>query len=245
MSHSTETRSKLSIAEAFESLMRKPLPLRITAYDGSAAGPEDAPYRFHVATERGLNYLMSSPDPDLGMGRAYVAGDLQLFGVHPGDPYEALVVLKDGIKLRRPTPSELVTLVRSLGISHLVPPPPPPEEAPARVRRVLEGFRHSLSRDAGAISHHYDVSNRFYEMVLGPSMTYTCAVYPSEGATLEEAQEAKHELVAQKLALQPGMRLLDVGCGWGQMAMHAAEHHGVQALGVTLSRDQALWAQKE
>ena len=102
--------------------MREPLPLRITAYDGSAAGPEDAPYRFHIATERGLNYLMSSPDPDLGMGRAYVSGDLQLFGAHPGDPYDALVVLKDGIKFRRPTPSELVTLVRSLGVSRLVPP---------------------------------------------------------------------------------------------------------------------------
>jgi cyclopropane-fatty-acyl-phospholipid synthase len=245
MSHSTETRSKLSIAEAFESLMRKPLPLRITAYDGSAAGPEDAPYRFHVATERGLNYLMSSPDPDLGMGRAYVTGDLQLFGVHPGDPYEALVVLKEGIKFRRPTPSELVTLVRSLGISHLVPPPPPPEEAPARVRRVLEGFRHSLSRDAGAISHHYDVSNRFYELVLGPSMTYTCAVFPSEGASLEEAQAAKYDLIARKLDLAPGQRLLDLGCGWGGMVRHAAKEYGVKTLGVTLSRQQADWAQGE
>ena len=107
------TKGKLSIAEAFDSLMREPLPLRITAYDGSTAGPEDAPYRFHIATERGLNYLMSSPDPDLGMGRAYVSGDLQLFGAHPGDPYEALAVLKDGIKFRRPSPTELVNLVRS------------------------------------------------------------------------------------------------------------------------------------
>jgi cyclopropane-fatty-acyl-phospholipid synthase len=89
------------------------------------------------------------------------------------------------------------------------------------------------------ISHHYDVSNRFYEWVLGPSMAYTCAANPSAGATLEEAQAAKHELVAQKLALEPGMRLLDVGCGWGGMVMHAAAEHGVKALGVTLSRNQA------
>jgi len=241
----TPTKTKLTIAEAFERLMREPLPLQITAYDGSAAGPADAPYRFHVANERGLNYLMSSPDPDLALGRAYVAGDLQLFGAHPGDPYEALVVLKHGIKLRRPSPSELVMLVRSLGASRLVPPPPPPQEAPSRVRRVLEGFRHSLGRDAEAISHHYDVSNRFYELVLGPSMTYTCAVFPHEGATLEEAQAAKYDLVARKLDLKPGQRLLDLGCGWGGMVRHAAKEYGVKALGVTLSRQQAEWAQEE
>jgi len=241
----TPTKTKLAIAEAFESLMREPLPLRITAYDGSAAGPEDAPYRFHVATERGLNYLMSSPDPDLGMGRAYVSGDLQLFGTHPGDPYDALVVLKHGIKFRRPSPAELVTLVRSLGIAHLRPPAPPPEEAPSRVRRVVDGFRHSLTRDAEAISHHYDVSNRFYELVLGPSMTYTCAVFPHEAATLEEAQVAKYDLVARKLDLQSGQRLLDIGCGWGGMVRHAAKEYGVKALGVTLSRQQAEWAQEE
>jgi cyclopropane-fatty-acyl-phospholipid synthase len=241
----TLTKTKLAIAEAFESLMREPLPLRITAYDGSAAGPEGAPYRFHIATERGLNYLMSSPDPDLGMGRAYVSGDLQLFGTHPGDPYEALVVLKHGIKFRRPTPSELVTLVRSLGIAQLRPPAPPPEEAPSRVRRVVDGFRHSLARDAEAISHHYDVSNRFYELVLGPSMTYTCAVFPHEAASLEEAQAAKYDLVARKLDLQPGHRLLDIGCGWGGMVRHAAKEYGAKTLGVTLSRQQAEWAQEE
>jgi cyclopropane-fatty-acyl-phospholipid synthase len=105
-------------------------------------------------------------------------------------------------------------------------------------------MRHSKDRDAKAISHHYDVSNQFYEMVLGPSMTYTCAVYPDAEASLEIAQHTKYDLVAQKLALEPGMRLLDVGCGWGGMVMHAAEHYRVKALGVTLSRQQAEWAQK-
>ncbi len=93
------------------------------------------------------------------------------------------------------------------------------------------------------IQHHYDVSNRFYEMVLGPSMTYTCAVYETEDATLEEAQHAKYDLVARKLDLQQGQRLLDVGCGWGGMVRHAAREYGVRALGVTLSREQAEWAQ--
>jgi cyclopropane-fatty-acyl-phospholipid synthase len=108
----------------------------------------------------------------------------------------------------------------------------------------MSGRRHSKQRDATAISHHYDVSNTFYEWVLGPSMAYTCACYPSADATLEEAQFNKFDLVARKLALQPGMRLLDVGCGWGGMVMHAAREYGVKALGVTLSAEQAAWAQR-
>ena len=100
------------------------------------------------------------------------------------------------------------------------------------------------NRDAEAIHHHYDVSNRFYEMVLGPSMTYTCACFPTEDATLEEAQYAKYDLVARKLGLQPGMRLLDIGSGWGGMVRHAAQHYGVEVVGVTLSREQAAWAQE-
>ena len=109
---------------------------------------------------------------------------------------------------------------------------------------MLAGLRHSKRRDAKAISHHYDVSNTFYEWVLGPSMAYTCACYPAEDATLEEAQFHKFDLVARKLGLKPGMRLLDVGCGWGGMVMHAAREYGVKALGVTLSKQQAEWAQK-
>jgi len=124
------------------------------------------------------------------------------------------------------------------GMRLLRRPPLPPQE----VR--LRGRRHSKARDSAAISHHYDVSNKFYEWLLGPSMAYTCAVYPSANATLEEAQFAKHDLVARKIGLRPGMRLLDVGCGWGGMVRHAAEHYGVQVLGVTLSREQALWGQE-
>jgi cyclopropane-fatty-acyl-phospholipid synthase len=109
---------------------------------------------------------------------------------------------------------------------------------------VLEGARHSHTRDARATAHHYDIANAFYELVLGPSMTYTCAVYPRPDATLEEAQAEKYDLVARKLGLREGMRLLDVGCGWGGMVRHAAREYGVRALGVTLSREQATWAQE-
>ena len=234
----------ISIAEAFEQMLREPLPLRFTAYDGSATGPVDAKFTFSLHNERGLAYLVTAPG-DLGLGRAYVTGDLTLHGAHPGDPYDALKVLQKGLKFRRPSPSEAVKLLRALGVSNLKPPPPPREEALPRWRRVMEGLRHSQGRDADAIHHHYDVSNRFYQLVLGPSMTYTCAVYPTADSTLEEAQFEKYDLVARKLDLQPGDRLLDVGCGWGGMVRHAAKEHGVRALGVTLSRQQAAWAQNE
>jgi cyclopropane-fatty-acyl-phospholipid synthase len=236
--------SRVTIADAFTQLLTGPLPLRVTAYDGSSAGPEDAPFGFVVKNERGLSYLMTAPG-DLGLGRAYVAGDLEVTGVHPGDPYEGLKALQKGLKFKMPSPAEAVRLATGLGISHLKPPPPPPQEHLPRWRRVAEGLRHSRKRDSEAIHHHYDVSNTFYEYVLGPSMTYTCAVFPTEEATLEQAQYYKYDLVARKLDLQPGMRLLDVGCGWGGMVRHAAEHYGVKTLGVTLSREQATWGQEK
>ena len=234
-------RRTISIGGAVESLLRDSLPVRFTAYDGSAAGPPDAAVSLHLRNERGLRYLLTAPG-DLGMARAYVAGDLDLGGVHPGDPYDAMVLLKDHLAFRRPSAGEAMELVRGLGLGNLRPPAPPPQEHRPRWRRAMEGLRHSMGRDAEVISHHYDVSNRFYEMVLGPSMTYTCAVYPTVDATLEEAQANKYDLVCRKLGLEPGQRLLDVGCGWGGMVRHAAREYGVRALGVTLSLEQAEWA---
>ena len=237
----TDPRPTLAIADAFTSLLRDGLPLRFTAYDGSTAGPADAEVGLELRNERGLSYLMTAPG-DLGFARAYVMGDLIVHGAHPGDPYGVMALLMNRLRLRRPSAAEAVQLVRGLGLSHLKPPPPPPQEHLPRWRRAMEGLRHSMGRDAGAISHHYDVSNLFYERVLGPSMTYTCAVYPDAGASLETAQAEKYDLVCRKLGLRPGQRLLDVGCGWGGMVRHAAREYGVKALGVTLSLQQAGWA---
>ncbi|MFP5254213.1 MAG: SAM-dependent methyltransferase, partial [Actinomycetes bacterium] len=117
------------------------------------------------------------------------------------------------------------------------PLPPPPEEADPR------GRLHTKGRDAEAIRHHYDVGNDFYRLVLGESMTYSCALFAEEGTTLEEAQALKHEHVCRKLGLRPGDRLLDIGCGWGAMAMHAAQHHGARVVGITISEQQARLAQ--
>jgi len=214
-------------------------PVRFLGYDGSSFGPADAPITLELANERGLRYLATAPG-DLGLARAYVSGDLLLRGAHPGDPYEALKLLGDW-RLRRPSPRELSTLLGELGWRNALPPAPPPQESLPRWRRSLEGLRHSRNRDAHAIGKHYDVSNEFYAYVLGPSMAYTCAVFPKPDASLEEAQEEKFDLVARKLGLERGMRLLDVGCGWGGMALHAAKHYGVSVVGVTLSQQQAAW----
>jgi cyclopropane-fatty-acyl-phospholipid synthase len=217
-------------------------PLRFTAYDGSTAGPVDAILGLDLRTPRGTTYLATAPG-ELGMARAYVSGDLQTLGVHPGDPYELLLAMTDRVKFKRPSAWVLANVVRSIGIEHLLPISPPPQETPPRWRRVADGLMHSKTRDAEAIHHHYDVSNAFYQSVLGPSMTYTCAVYPNAEATLEEAQENKYRLIFDKLRLQPGDRLLDVGCGWGGMVRYAARH-GVRAVGATLSGEQARWAQQ-
>jgi cyclopropane-fatty-acyl-phospholipid synthase len=233
-------RPTVTLGEIFTSLFGDDAPVRFRAYDGSSAGSDDAAIGLRLVTPRAASYLATAPG-SLGMARAYIQGDLEVEGVHPGNPYAVLALIDDQLHVRRPAPGEALRWLQGLGLRTLLPPEPPPQE----VRPFAKiGLKHGRSRDANAIKHHYDVSNRFYEMVLGPSMTYTCACYPTDDATLEQAQEHKYDLVARKLALQPGQRLLDVGCGWGGMVRHAAEHYGVRALGVTLSREQATWAQE-
>ncbi|MDJ0359389.1 class I SAM-dependent methyltransferase [Rhodococcus sp. H29-C3] len=233
---------KLTISEILELLSDGNIPLRFSAYDGSAAGPEDARLGLKLKSPRGTTYLATAPG-DLGMARAYVSGDLEAQGVHPGDPYELLRVMGDELHFRRPSALTLATITRSLGWDLLRPIAPPPQEAIPRWRRIAEGLRHSKTRDAESISHHYDVSNTFYEYVLGESMTYTCAAYTSPEQSLEDAQENKYRLVFEKLGLKEGDRLLDIGCGWGSMVRYAARR-GVKVIGATLSREQADWAQK-
>src|SRR6476660_4940104 len=228
----------VTLGDMFEGLFGAEAPVRFSAYDGSTAGDPDAKLGIRLTNPRGVSYLATAPG-SLGMARAYIKGDLDIEGVHPGDPYDMLKAIDDDLQVNRPPMSQAVNWARTLGVRTFVPPPLPEQEVVPRHRR---GLRHSRERDAGAIHHHYDVSNTFYEWVLGPSMTYTCACYPTADATLEEAQENKYRLVFEKLRLKPGDRLLDVGCGWGGMVRYAARH-GVKAIGVTLSREQAAWAQ--
>ena len=230
----------VTLGDMFDGLFGAGAPVRFSAYDGSTAGRQGAPIGIRVTNPRAVSYLATAPG-SLGVARAYLKGDLEIEGVHPGDPYELLRLIDDDLQPQRPPMSQAVSWARSLGVKTFVPPPVPEQEVVPWMRR---GLRHSRSRDLSSISHHYDVSNAFYERVLGPSMTYTCACYPTEHASLEEAQAHKYDLVARKLDLKPGMRLLDVGCGWGGMVRHAAEHYGVHVIGVTLSREQATWGQE-
>jgi cyclopropane-fatty-acyl-phospholipid synthase len=228
----------MGVADDVARLADGDLPMRLTAWDGSATGPPDSAVTLHLAHQRALVAVMTAPG-DVGLARAYVSGDLEVSGVHPGDPYEALRLLQ-GWRFRVPPPSTLVDLGRRVGLRGLVSRTRPEAEAEPRWRRTVR--HHTRTTDARTVRRHYDVSNPFYELVLGPSMTYSCAVFEKDDATLEEAQDAKHDLICRKLGLRPGMRLLDVGCGWGSMVRHAARHFGVEATGITLSPQQASYA---
>ena len=229
----------MALAEVFESIAGPGAPVEFAAYDGSHAGTPGSDVKLTVRSPVAVAYLAQAPGA-LGLARAYVAGHLDV----DGDMYEALARMAK-VQTLDVGLAEKIRLLQALGGPKLLlhRMPPPPQEVRVN-RRWLSGRRHTKGRDASAISHHYDVSNKFYEWVLGPSMAYTCACYPRDDATLEEAQYTKFDLVARKIGLQEGMRLLDVGCGWGGMVMHAAREYGVKALGVTLSEQQALWAQR-
>jgi cyclopropane-fatty-acyl-phospholipid synthase len=170
----------------------------------------------------------------LGVGRAYVSGLLDV------DDLDAALQVLSRWKppaLDRAARARLaLAAVQAAGVTR----PPRVPEVELRPR----GRRHSPQRDARAVRHHYDVSNEFFRLFLGESMTYSCAIFSRGAQTLEEAQEAKLELVCQKLALQPGDRVLDVGCGWGSFALHAATRHGVRVVGITLSEPQARLARE-
>jgi cyclopropane-fatty-acyl-phospholipid synthase len=222
----------MRLADAFSIIVPAERGVGFRAYDGSTAGPANADVVLEIRSPRAVQYLASAPS-QLGLARAYVTGDLEIIG----DAYTALSRLYP-VDFINVSWSDRLKLVREFGPKAVHRPAPPPQE------RTLNGRRHSKNRDADAIHHHYDVSNRFYSWVLGPSMAYTCAVFPTADASLETAQEEKFDLVCRKLGLQPGMRLLDVGCGWGGMVMHAVKHYGVKAIGVTLSEQQAAYGKE-
>jgi cyclopropane-fatty-acyl-phospholipid synthase len=222
----------MALADLLRRLLGPDVPIAIEAYDGSRLGPADARATLLIRSPTALRRIVQAPG-ELGFARAYVAGDVEL----DGDIFAALA-LRDRLPDMKLRPAQWLAVLRLVGPGALKPVPRPPQEA------RLHGRRHTKQRDAAAIAHHYDVSNDFYRRVLGPSMTYSCAVWTDPLITLEEAQANKHELICRKLGLQPGMRLLDIGCGWGGMLLHAAERHGVHAVGVTLSKQQAELAEK-
>jgi cyclopropane-fatty-acyl-phospholipid synthase len=216
----------VTLAERLERVVGGDLPIAIRCYDGTSVGPHDATTAVVVRSPDALRRIVQSPG-ELGFSRAYVAGDIDI----DGDVFAALA-LRDRFANTRLRARDVLEILRAAGPGALRPLAPPPEEA------RLRGRRHSKARDAAAIAHHYDLSNEFYRLLLGPSMTYSCAVWSDDTTTLEDAQWAKHELVARKLDLAPEARLLDIGSGWGSMVLHAAQEHRARAVGVTISRNQ-------
>jgi len=213
------------------------LPVRLRCWDGSEAGPIDAPVLV-IKSRRALRRLLWTPD-ELGFSQAYVAGELDI----EGDMTAAIQRFWTAVRemgLQKPQLSLGIRLKAALTAARMgaIGPKPP---APGEQAR-LTGLLHSKNRDRAAISHHYDLSNEFYELLLDEHLAYSCGYWTREPGTpdygVHEAQTDKLDLVCRKLGLAPGMRLLDVGCGWGSLILHAATHYGVHATGVTLSAQQ-------
>ncbi|GGL37385.1 class I SAM-dependent methyltransferase [Phycicoccus endophyticus] len=242
------------IEAALRPLLGGPLPVRLRAWDGSEAGPDAGPDPgapggvperplVELRSPRALTRLLWHPG-ELGAAQAYVTGELE---VH-GDLGTALDTVRAAVAERGIPPltatrvvrllPDLVRLARDAGALGR-PPAPPATQA------VVSGRLHSLARDRASVSHHYDLSNAFYELLLDPNLAYSAAFF-ADGPQmpLEDAQAAKLDLVCRKLGLSDGMRLLDVGCGWGALSLHAAEHFGARVTGVTISAEQQAFVQE-
>lgn len=227
------------LEEALRPFIGGDLPVRLVAWDGSEAGPEVAPV-VELRSPEALRRLLWHPG-ELGAAQAYVSGELEV----PGDLDAALthafaVAQERGLSGRRPALRALAGAVRTAFGLDLVGRPPAPPATQARIR----GRLHSKDRDRNAISHHYDTTADFYSLILDEeTMAYSCGYHTSPDQPLAEAQHAKLDLVCRKLGLEPGMRLLDVGCGWGSLSLHAAEQFGARVVGVTISAEQKRFAE--
>jgi cyclopropane-fatty-acyl-phospholipid synthase len=221
------------LAAAAEPFVGGDLPVRLRAWDGSEAGPVDAPL-VELRSPDALRRLLWHPG-ELGAAQAYVTGELDVPGDLEAALTHAFAVGRERGVPGRPTPGALAQGVRAIHRLGALGRPPAPPASQARLR----GRLHSPRRDRQAISHHYDLSNDFYALVLDPEMAYSCAYYGDDpGQSLASAQRAKLDLVCRKLGLGPGSRLLDVGCGWGSLSLHAAEHFGARVTGVTIAAEQ-------
>jgi cyclopropane-fatty-acyl-phospholipid synthase len=207
------------------------LPFTLRFWDGSTLPGQSPTPVTVVHSPKALTYILRAPN-EIGLARAWVTGLLDVEG-----DVEAVLAARNRFRGIALSAADRLKLARaalraapSVLLQHA--------QIPA-IEAAPRGRRHSLGRDRTAVRHHYDVSNDFYRLVLGPSMTYSCAYFETPGDTLEVAQERKHELICRKLRLHPGERLLDIGCGWGSLLLHAAERHGVRGVGVTLSERQA------
>lgn len=235
MHRDVATRVRSALAEVAHGRLQ-PLPFTLKFWDGSVLKGESATPVAVIRSRRALAYLLRAPN-QLGLARAWVTGALDVEG-----ELDAVLAARHRLRGAGLSASDRVKLVAAAArttprvIWERTPRP--------RIEAVPRGRRHSVERDRAVVRHHYDVSNDFYKLVLGPSLTYSCAYFHSHDDTLEAAQDQKHELICRKLRLRTGERLLDIGCGWGSLLLHAASRHGVRGVGVTLSEPQAQLARQ-
>ncbi len=225
------------LAAVVEPFLGGSLPVRLRAWDGSEAGDPAGPL-VELRSPAAVRRLLRHPG-ELGAAQAYVTGELDVPEQDGWDLDSALthsfeVARERRLTGARVTPRALLAAVKELRALGLIGLPPGPPASQARVT----GRLHSKLRDRRAISHHYDLSNEFYSLILDPQMAYSSGYHVKPDVSLEEAQRAKLDLVCRKLGLEPGMRMLDVGCGWGSLSLHAAEHFGAQVTGVTIAAEQ-------
>ncbi len=210
----------------------QPRDFAMRLWDGAVI-PADGSPRFTLVLNRpGALRRMFLPPTELAIGEAFLRGDFDF----EGDIFAAFS-LRDAFSHFRLSLGEVIALVRDL-----LSLPNPPFEPLTHPAAKMRGSLHSRARDRAAISYHYDVGNEFYALWLDRRMIYSCAYFPAGTEDLDTAQEKKLEHICRKLRLREGERLLDIGCGWGGLVIYAAEKYGVQALGVTLSRNQAALA---
>ena len=253
-----------AVAQVIASLLAEhaglDLPVRLRAWDGSEAGPPGPPVAM-VRSPQALRRILWRPG-ELGLTRAYISGDLDV----EGDLTEGLRLVLNATRQRaapaaprtattRPALARIpaaqavqtalawtiwvpaaLAAARAAARLKVFGPPPPRPNCELRV----SGRLHSRARDRAVIAGHYDVPAAFYQLILDPNMAYSCAYYPDSelGFTLADAQRAKMEMICRKLALEPGRALLDMGCGWGSLTVHAARDHRAQVTAVTLSGEQ-------
>jgi len=232
----------MTVGEMASLFLDPATPVRIDAFDGSHFGPADADLKVKIATPNCMYQLLAHPN-EIGIVRSYILGDFDVDGIDYADPYPAMRKLVSLSKYVRPLTPTSIARVSAGILSHgFKKPPVPATEGPSKFARIKRGLMpHTEKADSETVSFHYDMSNEFYADFLGSSMTYTCAVFDNEHMSLEDAQANKLRLILDKLDLQPGQRLLDIGCGWGSMVITAARR-GIKALGVTLSKEQAAYA---
>ncbi|WP_394427973.1 class I SAM-dependent methyltransferase [Streptomyces sp. SGAir0957] len=219
-----------------------PLPVRLRGWDGSETGPAEGPVVV-VRSRRALRRLLWQPG-ELGLAQAYVTGEIDVEGDLATGLRAMWAAAREGaLSAPRLSPADRARAVATAVRLGAAGPAPAPPASQARLRGAL----HTKSRDRAAISHHYDLSNDFYRLLLDETMAYSCGYWASDKPdfTAADAQRAKLELICRKLALTPGSRLLDIGCGWGSLTLYAAEHHRAQVTAVTLAREQAAHVREQ